>query len=63
MKDFEEWWNTKLKDKDFTFSMACQHEWTDEEFKKLFENCWNMAQNEYKKFIIEFVKQGMSKEL
>lgn len=44
MKDFEEWWNTKLKDKDFTFSMACQHEWTDEEFKKLFENCWNMAQ-------------------
>lgn len=63
MKDFEEWWNTKLKDKDFTFSMACQHEWTDEEFKKLFENCWNMAQNEFEKYIIEFVKQRMSEEL
>ena len=43
MNDFEKWWNNKLNDKDFKFDMHCQYVWSDEEFKKLFEDCWSDA--------------------
>lgn len=43
MNDFEKWWNDKLNDKDFRFNMGCQYVWSDEEFKKLFDDCWSDA--------------------
>jgi hypothetical protein len=42
--NFEQYYAIKLvADKDFSEGVACQHEWSEEEFKKLFEDCWNTA--------------------
>lgn len=42
--NFEQYYAIKLAtDKDFSKGVACQHEWSDEEFKKLFEDCWETA--------------------
>lgn len=41
--NFEQYYAIKLVDKDFSEGVACQHEWSEEGFKKLFEDCWNTA--------------------
>lgn len=42
--NFEQYYAIKLAtDKDFSEGIACQHEWSDEGFKKLFEDCWEAA--------------------
>lgn len=42
--NFEQYYAIKLAtDKGFSEGIACQHEWSDEEFKKLFEDCWETA--------------------
>lgn len=42
--NFEQYYAIKLAtDKDFSEGVACQHEWSGEEFKKLFEDCWETA--------------------
>lgn len=42
--NFEQYYTIKLvTDKVFSKGVACQHEWSEEELKKLFEDCWNTA--------------------
>lgn len=42
--NFEQYYAIKLAtDKDFSEGVACQSEWSDEGFKKLFEDCWETA--------------------
>lgn len=42
--NFEQYYAIKLAtDKDFREGAACQQEWSDEGFKKLFEDCWETA--------------------
>lgn len=42
--NFEQYYAIKLvTDKDFSKGFTCQHEWSEDEFKKLFEDCWNTA--------------------
>lgn len=42
--NFEQYYAIKLvTDKVFSKGVACQHEWSEEELKNLFEDCWNTA--------------------
>ena len=42
--NFEQYYAIKLAtDKDFREGAACQQEWSDEGFKKFFEDCWETA--------------------
>ena len=53
--NFEQYYAIKLAtDKDFSEGVACQHEWSDEAFKKLFEDCWETA--------IQSVKESFSND-
>ena len=42
-----------ILDKDFKFDMNCQYVWSDEEFKKLFEDCWSDSRKSLENELID----------
>lgn len=58
--NFEQYYAIKLAtDKDFREGAACQQEWSDEGFKKLFEDCWETAVQSAKDELIQSFKKDI----